>query len=126
VSNTYYIYILSSRSRNLYTGVTNDLARRLIEHRECKAPGFASRYRVFRLVHFEIFGDIRAAITREKEIKGWRREKKVWLIKRGNPTWQDLAALLGQGEKQIPHPRSANAADRVRDDSGRVAIGDRK
>lgn len=123
MSNTYYVYILASRSRNLYTGVTNDIARRLIEHREGIVPGFSSRYRISRLVHFEIFRDIRAAIAREKEIKGWRREKKVWLIERGNPTWQDLAiGLIGDGEKQIPHLRSANAADRVRDDSARAAV----
>ena len=120
MSNTYYVYILASRSRNLYAGVTNDIARRLIEHRNGAVPGFTSRYRIFRLVHLEIFGDICAAIAREKEIKGWRREKKVWLIERGNPTWQDLLpGLIGDGEKQIPHRRSANSADRVRDDSGR-------
>ena len=121
MSNTYYVYILASRFRNLYVGVTNDLARRLVEHRNGTVPGFTSRYRIYRLVHFEIFGDIRAAIAREKEIKGWRREKKVWLIKRANPMWEDLAPkLLGDGEKQIPHHRSANAADRVRDDNARA------
>jgi putative endonuclease len=91
MSRTYWIYILASRSRNMYTGVTNDLHRRMIEHRQGLVPGFTSRYKIFRLVHCEQFADIRDAIAREKEIKGWRREKKIWLIERDNPTWQDFA-----------------------------------
>jgi len=90
----YYVYILASRSRNLYTGVTNSLRRRLIEHRQGLAPGFTSRYRIFRLVHFEVFRDIRNAIAREKEIKAWRREKKIRLVEQENPTWEDFAADL--------------------------------
>lgn len=66
----------------------------MVEHRQGLIPGFTTRYRIFRLVYFEFFADIRAAIAREKEIKGWRREKKVWLIKRNNPTWQDLAEKI--------------------------------
>lgn len=98
MSRTYHVYILASRSRNLYTGVTNNLQRRVVEHREGLIPGFTSRYRIFRLVHLEVFRDIRNAIRREKEIKSWRREKKVWLIERHNPMWEDLAAgLLGKG-----------------------------
>ncbi len=91
---TYYVYILASRSRTLYTGVTNDLLRRMVEHRDGLVPGFTSQYRIFRLVHFEIFGDIRLAIAREKEIKGWRREKKLWLIERDNPTWEEFTGWL--------------------------------
>jgi putative endonuclease len=120
MNHTYYVYILASRSRNLYTGVTGDLERRMIEHRQELVPGFTSRYRIFRLVYFETFSDIYAAIAREKEIKGWRREKKIWLIKRNNPTWEDLADKLParqQTKKQIPHPRSPKSSDRVRDDS---------
>jgi putative endonuclease len=90
----YYVYILASRSRNLYTGVTNSLQRRLLEHRQGLVPGFTSRYRIFRLVHFEVFRDVRNAIVREKEIKAWRREKKTRLIEQENPTWYDLAADL--------------------------------
>ncbi len=75
-----WVYILASRSRNVYTGVTNDLQRRVLEHRQGLVPGFTSRYKIFRLVHFEQCADIRDAIAREKEFKGWRREKKVWLI----------------------------------------------
>ena len=105
MSRTYWVYILASRSRSLYTGVTNDLQRRMIEHRQGLFPGFTGRYKVFRLVHWEQFADVRDAIGREKEIKGWRREKKIWLIERDNPTWQDRAVGLAplKGEKQIPH-----------------------
>lgn len=88
---TYCVYILASRSRNLYTGITNSLERRLVEHREGLVPGFTSKYKIFRLVHFEVFRDVRVAIAREKEIKGWRREKKIWLIRKRNPHWDDLA-----------------------------------
>ena len=88
----YYIYILSSRSRNLYTGVTNNITRRVAEHRQGLIPGFTRRYRISRLVHYEPFRNVRAAIAREKQIKAWRREKRVALIEAGNPAWDDLAA----------------------------------
>jgi len=91
VGKLYYVYILAGRSRNLYTGVTNSLRRRVVQHRLGLKPGFTSKYKIFRLVYFEIFGDIRLAIAREKEIKAWRREKKVWLIDKHNPTWADLS-----------------------------------
>ncbi len=120
MNRTYCVYILASRSRNLYTGVTSNLQRRMVEHREGLVPGFTTRYRVFRLVHFEVFGDIRCAIAREKEIKAWRREKKAWLIERQNPLWEDLAGCLAheqEKQKQIPHRRLPKAGDRVRDDS---------
>ncbi len=105
MSKSYYIYILASRSRNLYTGVTNDLTRRALEHRQGHIPSFTGRYRIHRLVHFEFFGDVRAAIAREKQIKAWRRAKKVALIEAGNPTWEDLGAgwhAPAGHEKQIP------------------------
>ena len=94
MDRTYCVYILASRTRRLYAGVTNDLQRRVLEHREGKVPGFTKQYKIFRLVHFEMFGEITMAIAREKEIKGWRREKKVWLIERNNKTWEDLAEKL--------------------------------
>lgn len=78
-------------------GVTNDLQRRVNEHREGVVPGFTKQYKIFRLVHFEIFGDIRMAIAREKEIKGWRREKKLWLVERDNRAWEDLSEKLWPG-----------------------------
>ncbi len=117
----YSVYILASRTRNLYTGVTGDLVHRMVEHRQGLVPGFTTRYRIFRLVHFESFGNVNQAIAREKEIKAWRREKKIWLIECHNPTWQDLAEKFPHHyqtlQKQIPHPRSPNAGDRVRDDN---------
>jgi len=128
MSKEYFVYILASRSRNFYTGITGDLIRRMVEHRRGLVPGLTSRYRIFRLVHFESYGDVRQAIAREKEIKGWRREMKIWLVERHNPTWQDLAAQLpgifrsGGSEKQIPHPRSPKAGDRVRDDKGELVV----
>jgi putative endonuclease len=101
MSKNYYVYILASRSRNLYTGVTSRLQKRMREHREKLVPGFTSRYNIFRLVHFEVFGGVGAAIAREKEIKAWRREKKIWLIERDNPMWKDLAAeWFAEREKQ--------------------------
>jgi putative endonuclease len=87
----YYIYIMASRSRVLYTGVTNDLTRRVHEHKRGLNAGFSSRYRVTRLVYFEEFADIRDAIAREKAIKGWRRSRKISLVEARNPTWDDLA-----------------------------------
>ncbi len=92
MAKSYYVYILASRSRNLYTGVTNNLMRRVSDHRQGLIPGFTHKYRIHRLVHFESFGDVRAAIAREKQIKSWRREKRVALIESGNPTWGDLSA----------------------------------
>ncbi len=97
MTGSYFVYILASRSRTLYTGVTNGLEHRLAEHRRELIPGFTSRYRVFRLVHFEAFADVRWAIAREKEIKSWRREKKIWLIERHNRTWEDRAKHLATG-----------------------------
>ncbi len=88
---TYYVYLMASRSRVLYTGVTNDLTRRVKEHKEGLADGFTKKYRITRLVHFEEFLDVRDAIAREKGIKGWMRYRKIRLVEGRNPTWQDLA-----------------------------------
>jgi len=88
---TYYVYMMASRSRVLYTGVTNDLARRVDEHKRSLTPGFTSRYHITRLVYFEEFGDVRDAIAREKQLKGWVRSRKTRLIERNNPSWEDLA-----------------------------------
>ena len=86
-----YVYIMASRSRTLYTGVTTDLEGRVAEHQRHLTPGFTSRYRVERLVYFETWGRVRDAINREKEIKGWRRSKKIALIESMNATWADLS-----------------------------------
>jgi putative endonuclease len=92
---SYYVYMVSNRSRVvLYTGVTNDLQRRLWQHVNGTNQGFTSRYQVNRLVYYEIYPDIRDAIAREKEIKAWRREKKNALVRTINPNWNDLGASL--------------------------------
>ena len=106
---TYYVYILASRSRTLYTGVTNNLARRMAEHRERLLPGFASRYRIHRLVYYEAYRDVRQAIFRETQIKKWRREKKVALIDASNPTWDDLSSRWFE--------RAGKSSSRARADS---------
>jgi len=87
---TYFVCILSSNRGVLYVGVTNDLLRRLAEHQQGAVQGFTSRYRVHRLVYFEQTEDIRSAIEREKQIKAWRREKKLALIRETNPKFEDL------------------------------------
>jgi len=91
----YYVYILSSRSRAIYVGMTGFLMARVISHRAGEASLFTRKYRIHRLVYYEIFHSVAAAIARETEIKRWRREKKVALIVQKNPTWEDLAARVG-------------------------------
>jgi putative endonuclease len=87
----YSTYILASRSHNFYVGVTRDLRVRVLQHKNGTFEGFTSRYNIDRLVHFELFQDIRDAIGREKQLKRWTRAKKIWLIELRNPTWQDLS-----------------------------------
>ncbi|MGH7678682.1 MAG: GIY-YIG nuclease family protein [Gemmatimonadaceae bacterium] len=86
----FYVYILSSRSRTLYVGVTNDLIKRLTQHRQ-GTSGFTAKYRVNRLVYFEVTERPLIAIAREKQIKAYRREKKVALVTSMNPGWDDLS-----------------------------------
>jgi putative endonuclease len=88
----YFVYIMTNRSRTLYTGVTNDLHRRAYEHKHKLVPGFTAKYNIDRLVYFEETSDVAAAIAREKQIKGWLRAKKVALIEAANPQWNDLGA----------------------------------
>ena len=91
-SKSYYVYIMSSPSRTLYTGVTNNLERRVNEHRSGAVPGFTKREKIDRLVYFQETNDIGAAIAAEKQIKGLLRPKKIALIEAENPTWRDLSA----------------------------------
>jgi putative endonuclease len=88
----YYVYIMASSSLVLYTGVTNDIVRRVGEHRYKCIPGFTTRYKVDKLLYFESMNDINLAIAREKQIKAWRREKKFALILSTNPKLTDLSA----------------------------------
>jgi putative endonuclease len=90
----YYVYILCSETKTLYTGVTNDLVKRIYQHKEGLEEGFTRKYRTNRLVYYEFTGDVMSAIAREKEIKKWRRAKKVRLIHSLNPKWQDLYAQI--------------------------------
>jgi putative endonuclease len=87
----YYVYILASKSRTLYVGVTNDLLRRVYLHRTGQGK-FTSQYRVTRLVYFELFGSAMSAIEREKRIKSMLRARKIALVNSVNPAWDDLAA----------------------------------
>ena len=93
----YYVYILSNKTNTtLYIGVTNDLERRLYEHKNHLIKGFSSRYNITKLVYFETTSDVYSAIEREKQLKGWRRSKKNALIATMNPEWNDLYPdLLG-------------------------------
>src|ERR1044072_7699007 len=84
----YWVYIMASRSRVVYIGVTNDLDRRVNEHKEGLVAGFTQKYHVDRLVYQEEFTDIRDAIAREKEMKGWVRWRKIALIEERNPVWE--------------------------------------
>ena len=90
----YWVYILANWDHSvLYVGVTNDLTRRLYEHKNGLHEGFTKKYRVTNLVYFEQTGDVNAAIAREKQLKGWRREKKDALVEQMNPEWNDLSDL---------------------------------
>lgn len=91
----FYVYILSSkRNGTLYVGVTNNLARRIYEHKNKLIEGFTKKYNVDQLVYFEVTDDINAALAREKQLKHWNREWKIKLIEVENPDWVDMAAGL--------------------------------
>jgi putative endonuclease len=107
----FYVYILASRNGVLYIGVTNDLERRVQEHKLKLVPGFTAKYNCDRLVWYEEFADVSEAIEAEKRLKGWRREKKVALIEETNPRWRGLAADWFEVEGPSP----------ARDPSGRIA-----
>ncbi len=87
----YYVYIVASRTRVLYCGMTNSVARRTEEHRAALIPGFSADYQCHRLVSFEHYRYVHSAIDREKQIKGWTRAKKIHLIEETNPSWADLS-----------------------------------
>ena len=91
VSKQYYVYILTNKSGTLYTGVTNNLVRRVFEHKNQQVDGFTKRYNLKYLVYYEVTDDVYAAIAREKQIKGWLRAKKLQLINSLNPAWKDLS-----------------------------------
>ena len=87
----YYIYILTNKSKTLYVGVTNNLPRRIYKHKNKLMKGFTSKYNIDKLVYYKAASDVYAALSREKQIKRWRREKKIRLIETMNPEWRDLS-----------------------------------
>jgi putative endonuclease len=96
MNKLYFVYILASKTRTLYIGVTNDINRRLFEHKQKLISGFTEKYDIDSLVYYETYNDIKLAIEREKQIKKWRREKKTALIESMNPDWQDLSIHWGK------------------------------
>jgi putative endonuclease len=107
----YYVYIVTNKNHSvLYIGVTSDLEGRICEHRERLTEGFTKTYQATKLIYYEVFPDPLSAIAREKQLKGWRREKKIALIQRSNPRWVDLFDEISWGydvdllnrEKQEP------------------------
>jgi putative endonuclease len=110
----YFVYILGSLSGTLYIGVTSRLEKRIFQHRQHATNGFTSKYDVDRLLYWESYDDIRKAIDREKQLKGWRREKKVRLISSLNPHWVDLSrswyeVLMSKGRDASTPPARTQA-----------------
>ena len=103
--HVYFVYMVASISRVIYIGISNNLGRRVWEHKNDMMDGFSKQYRCHRLVYYESFDDVRKAIDREKQLKAWNRSKKIWLIEQVNPTWEDLAADQRhqyRPEQQVP------------------------
>ena len=102
MEKTYYVYIMSSQRRVLYVGITSNIEQRSFQHKTHTFGGFTARYNVTSLVYFERYGSVLTAIRREKEIKAWRREKKLALIESTNPTWRDLSYGWHQRHRYQP------------------------
>jgi putative endonuclease len=92
----FWVYIIVSRTGTLYIGVTGYLARRIRQHKIESIEGFTQKYKVHRLVYYETYDHVLTAINREKQLKGWRREKKIALVEKANPRWRDLAEQWGR------------------------------
>jgi len=106
----YFVYILASKSRRIYTGVTGNLFSRVMQHKRGEIEGFTQRYKINRLVYYREFQYVRDAIRRETTIKGWLRAKKVALIERENPTWEDLADDWGKPLPKLKFSPGAQTA----------------
>ena len=89
--NQYYVYIMTNKSGTLYVGMTDNIKKRVYDHKNKLVEGFTKKYNINKLIYFETFGDIYSAIAREKTIKGWLRKKKIELIRATNPSWTDLS-----------------------------------
>jgi len=120
----YYVYLMANISRMLYVGVTNDLQRRVDEHKQGLCDGYTRKYRIKKLVCYELYNDPRLAIAREKQIKGWLRCKKLALIESENPHWKDLSHEWyhpsRSGDAEAPRPRR-KVAQQGSADEGRLA-----
>ena len=106
----YYVYMMANIARTIYIGVTNDLPRRVYEHKHGMIPGFTSKYRLTRLVYFEVGSDIQAAIEREKQLKGWVRRRKLELAESVNPKWDDLSAEWFDSSSSSSYGRAADSS----------------
>ena len=106
---TFYVYILANHSRTLYIGVTNDIERRMFEHKTRRVPGFTGRYDIDRLIYYEEVEGPTAAIAREKALKGLLRVKKILLIESMNPTWSDLSEDWLGRDARFSLPASTSA-----------------
>ena len=95
MNHSYWTYIVASRTGTLYIGITNNIERRIWEHKTGQIDGFSRKYHCERLVYYEAFDQVLDAIAREKQLKGWRREKKIVLIESRNPRWEHLAEKWG-------------------------------
>jgi len=91
INKQYFVYIMTNRSGTLYIGLTNDIKKRIYQHKNKLINGFTKKYNIDRLLYFETFSDVYSAIAREKVIKGWVRKKKIELISEANPQWSDLS-----------------------------------
>jgi putative endonuclease len=107
--HSYSVYIVASKSRAIYIRMTNNLEHRVYEHKSDLIARFTKSYRCHRLVYFELFDEVPKAVDREKQLKRWNRAKKVWLIERQNPTWEDLAAELFTKHRYQPTSRSLHS-----------------
>ena len=105
----YYVYMMTNVGRTLYTGITNDLVRRVAEHQQNAIPGFTSRYHIDRLVWYESTSDVASAIAREKQLKGWKQRRKVELVTSLNPIWSDLSAEWYEVGHEILRPPAAGS-----------------
>jgi len=94
MNKSYYVYIMTNKSKTLYIGVTNNLVRRVYEHKNKTIEGFKKKYNISKLIYFEQINDARSAIEREKQLKGWLRKRKIALIEENNPKWNDLSGTL--------------------------------
>ena len=106
----YYVYLMANRSQTIYVGVTNDLERRVYEHKHMLKEGFTRRYLVDRLVYYESTSDVHVALAREKQLKRWLRAKKVALIESSNPNWEDLSRTWFDAKSPRPFTTPASRA----------------